>query len=179
MAGEYCQLDDKFGWFSGIRPPTSPRSVQVLLQIQLPRDAVAVIDPCELATEPVFAERHEREPSVREARVKPLNFRFRFAVHEEGECWREGEVVFHDAVGTHHRLTSDGEGRLHDRSFGAGPAWTMTDGVDDHATSEQRDVEVHRLFGLTLKHEKGSNLRAHSFVTYRQFNEAAKSATAP
>jgi hypothetical protein len=60
----------------------APRVRNISIQIQLPRDAEAIIDPGEFAAEAVIAERHERSSAVQKCRREFLNLIFGFALDE-------------------------------------------------------------------------------------------------
>ena len=66
-----------------------------LRQVQLPRNAITIIDPRELAAKAVFAQRHQFRASRRERTVDPHHFVFGSAVDKERKCGSEGEAMFY------------------------------------------------------------------------------------
>src|SRR5260370_38267209 len=80
-----------------------------LCQIELPGDAVAVVEPGKFLAEAVIGERHERFAALAQSRRKTLDLFFGLALDEQRKRWREGKRALWHAVDAQDDLVFDSE----------------------------------------------------------------------
>src|SRR5262245_4004421 len=80
---------------------------------------------------------------------QPVHLWLRLAAHEKRDGRREREM--RPAVEGHETLPLELEGRRHHRPLRARGVRRVTGDIDDLGVLENRDVEVHRLFGLAVE----------------------------
>src|SRR6185312_6143926 len=109
----------------------------------------------------IAVEGHEHLAAAPELGRQPRYFRFALACDKQRGCRRKGEGVLHGAVDAQDLVAGDRNGGTHHGTLPARPFRSVPFEVDHPRIGEQREVEGHRFFRLTVKHEEWRNRRRH------------------
>jgi AraC family transcriptional activator of tynA and feaB len=138
---------------------TSGRSLRFLHtlsgQVELPRDAEAVLHPAVEPAERIGIDRHQHLAALGQPVEQPPQLRLVVAVDEQRDRGREAEGMHGRAVDAQQAVAAELEARLEHRALGARARGTVALDLGDACLGEQREVEVHRGLGLAGEHQEG------------------------